>query len=64
MYTAADVHYGLAGSKAADRKAVLDEARARHPRRFATTTPPKILDLLGTVWINRPTTPEANTRAA
>jgi putative transposase len=46
---------------------VLDAARARHPHRFATTTPPKILALPDTVWINRPaddTTQETDTTAA
>lgn len=54
LHTAADVHFGLAADKAADRRAVLDAARAQHPHRFGTTTAPKILDLPDTVWINRP----------
>jgi transposase InsO family protein len=67
LHTPADVHYGLATGKAADRRGVLDVARARHPHRFATTTPPKILDLPHTVWINRPAddnTQETDTAAA
>ncbi|WP_406239445.1 IS3 family transposase [Nocardia sp. NBC_01009] len=63
LHTPADVHYGLAADKAADREAVLAAARARHPHRFATTTPPKILDLPDTVWINPPAQ-EAETAAA
>ncbi|PPJ33468.1 hypothetical protein C5E41_02415, partial [Nocardia nova] len=41
LHTPADIHYGLAADKAADRTAVLADARARHPQRFGTTTPPK-----------------------
>ncbi len=55
LHTPADVHYGLAADKAADRTAVLADTRARYPQRFGTTTPPKILDLPNTVWINQPT---------
>ncbi|WP_405485256.1 IS3 family transposase [Nocardia sp. NBC_00511] len=55
LHTPADVHFGLAAAKAADRRDVLAAARARHPHRFATTTAPKILDLPDTVWINPPT---------
>lgn len=68
LHTPADVHYGLATDKADQRRAVLTEARARHPHRFSTTTnTPKILDLPDTVWINPPaqhTTQEADTTAA
>ncbi|MRH93635.1 IS3 family transposase [Nocardia sp. SYP-A9097] len=67
LHTPADVHYGLATDKAADRAAVLAQARARHPHRFGTTTTPKILHLPDTVWINRPaqdTTQETDTTAA
>ena len=67
LHTPADVHYGLAADKAADRRCVLTEARARHPHRFATSHTPKILDLPDTVWINRPaqdTDQETNTTAA
>ncbi|WP_433657861.1 hypothetical protein ACQPW1_39210 [Nocardia sp. CA-128927] len=48
----------------ADLSVTIDTARARHPHRFATTTPPKILDLPDTVWINRPATQETDTQAA
>lgn len=68
LHTPADVHYGLATDKAAQRHAVLTDARARHPHRFSTTTiAPKILDLPDTVWINPPaqhTTEETDTTAA
>ena len=66
LHTPANVHYGLATAKAADRRGVLDAARTRHPYRFATTTPPKILALPDTVWINRPAddTQETDTTAA
>ena len=67
LHTPADVHYGLANEKAADRRSVLTDARARHPHRFGTTGAPKILDLPDTVWINRPaqnTNQEADTTAA
>jgi len=67
LHTPADVHFGLAIDKAADRRCVLTDARARHPHRFGTTHAPKILDLPHTVWINRPaqhTTQETDTTAA
>jgi putative transposase len=67
LHTPADVHFGLATDKAADRRTVLTQARARHPHRFGTTHAPKILDLPDTVWINRPaedTTQETATTAA
>ncbi|MDO1486985.1 transposase, partial [Rhodococcus rhodochrous] len=69
LHTPADVHFGLAAGKAAERRQVLDAARARHPHRFGTTTAPKILDLSDTVYINRPaddpeTTVEDDTIAA
>jgi putative transposase len=67
LHTPADVHYGLASDRAADRHAVLTDARTRHPYRFGTTSAPKILDLPDTVWINRPaedTTQETDTTAA
>ena len=67
LHTPADVHFGLATDKAADRRAVLIDARARHPHRFGTTHAPKILDLPDTAWINRPaenTAQEADTTAA
>jgi putative transposase len=54
LHTPADVHYGLAADKAAQRRTVMADARARHPHRFGTTHAPKILDLPDTVWINKP----------
>ncbi len=67
LHTPADVHFGLATRKAADRRTVLADARVQHPHRFGTTCAPKILDLPDTVWINRPaqdTTQETDTTAA
>ena len=67
LHTPADVHFGLATDKAADRRTVLTQARARHPHRFGTVGAPKILDLPDTAWINRPaqnTTQETATTAA
>jgi len=67
LHTPADVHFGLATDKAADRRTVLAQARARHPHRFSTVGAPKILDLPDTAWINRPaqnTTQETATTAA
>ena len=58
---------GCATDKAAERRTVLTQARARHPHRFGTTRAPKILDLPDTAWINRPaqaTTQETDTTAA
>jgi putative transposase len=56
LHTPADVHFGLAAAKAADRRTVLAQARARHPQRFGgITRAPKMLDLPNTVWINQPT---------
>ncbi len=67
LHTPADVHFGLATDKAAERRAVLADARARHPHRFGTVGTPKILDLPDAAWINRPaqdTTEEPVTAAA
>jgi putative transposase len=67
LHTPADVHFGLATDKAAERRCVLADARARHPHRFGTTHAPKILDLPDTTWINRPAqnnTQETDTTAA
>ena len=64
LHTPGDLHFGLATDKAADRRAVLTDSRTRHPHRFGITTAPKILDLPGTSWINRPaqdTTEETDT---
>lgn len=67
LHTPADVHYGFAIDKAAQRRAVLAQARNQHPHRFGTTHAPKILDLPDTVWINQPApdaSQETNTPAA
>src|ERR1700724_2773204 len=45
LHTPADVHFGLATDTAIERRAVLTDARARHPYRFGTTHTPKILEL-------------------
>ena len=46
LHTPAEVHYGLAAAKAADRADVLNTARNAHPERFSTPTAvPKILTL-------------------
>jgi putative transposase len=53
LLTPADVHYGRAQAKLAQRQVVLERAYAAHPERFVQgppTTPP----LATTVWINRP----------
>jgi len=54
LNTPADVHYGHAAAKAADRAVVLAGARSRNPERFATTQDPKILAIPTTAWINQP----------
>ena len=54
LNTPADVHYGLAAAKAADRAVVLAAARARHPERFTSNDDPKILAIPATAWINEP----------
>jgi transposase InsO family protein len=54
LHTAADVHYGLAAAKAADRAQVLAAARATNPERFTSNMPPKILALPEAAWINKP----------
>ena len=54
LNTPADVHYGLAGAKAAQRADVLAAARAQHPERFATDQDPKILTIPEVAWINQP----------
>ena len=54
LNTPADVHYGHAAAKAAERAVVLAAARGRHPERFATTEDPKILAIPTTAWINQP----------
>jgi len=54
LNTPADVHFGLATAKAADRAVVLAAARGRNPERFATNEDPKILAIPTTAWINQP----------
>lgn len=57
LHTPADVHYGLAATKATDRAATLTLARAANPERFTSSTPPKILQLPDAAWINPPLLP-------
>ena len=53
LLTPADVHYGRAAAKTAQRAAALAEAYARHPERFARGMPqPPALPTA--VWINKP----------
>jgi transposase InsO family protein len=54
LNTPADVHFGLATAKAAERAVVLASARGRNPERFTTTRDPKILAIPTTAWINQP----------
>jgi len=51
--TPATVHHGQADRVLAARQAVLDEAYAAHPERFARQ-PPRPLTLPREVWINPP----------
>ncbi len=53
LLTPADVHYGRAGAKTAERAAVLAHAYARHPERFVRGVPlPPAMPTA--VWINKP----------
>ena len=54
LNTPADVHYGLAVQRTAERAATLTAARARNPERFSTHHAPKILALPQNAWINQP----------
>lgn len=54
LNTPADVHYGLAEAKTAERTATLTAARARNPERFSSNADPKILALPTVAWINDP----------
>src|SRR5690606_7499367 len=53
MLTPADVHYGLADLRVAEKQKVLDEAYRTHPERFPGG-PPKARKLKREVWINKP----------
>ena len=64
LHTPADVHYGLAAAKHADRQATLTAARQTHPERFGTTTSPKILNLPKAAWINQPPEQQQDQQAA
>ncbi|WP_434784354.1 DDE-type integrase/transposase/recombinase [Nocardia seriolae] len=55
LHTPAQVFYGLAAARDAQRRQVLAAARVRHPHRFGgVTTAPKIIDLPEAAWINQP----------
>ncbi|SDS71897.1 Transposase InsO and inactivated derivatives [Actinoplanes derwentensis] len=55
LHTPAEVHHGRHHTVRADRENTLAAARAAHPERFSTDRVlPKILDLPGQVWINKP----------
>ncbi len=54
LHTPADVHYGLASARNAERQATLAAARDRHPERFTTSNCPEIINLPDTAWINQP----------
>ena len=64
LNTPADVHYGLAAAKAAERAATLDAARARFPERFSTNRAPKILTIPDAAWINKPVDKPAESEGA
>ncbi|MBP2215007.1 transposase InsO family protein [Arthrobacter sp. CAN_C5] len=63
LNTPADVHYGLAATKATERSITLAAARQKNPERFSTETDPKILTVPGAAWINKPSQ-ETQTEAA
>jgi hypothetical protein len=53
LLTPADVHYGRAAAKTAQRAAALAAAHGRHPERFVHGVPlPPVLP--AAVWINKP----------
>ncbi len=65
LHTPADVHFGLAVQKAAERSIVLADARRAHPERFGSSDRgPKILDLPAESWINKPATVDGGELAA
>ena len=55
LLTPADVHYGRAAEKLAQRHAVLQRAYVARPERFVNG-PPTMPQLPAAVWINRPVT--------
>ena len=54
LLTPADVHYGRAGEKLAQRQSVLQQAYQNHPERFVQGQPTPA-QLPNAVWINQPT---------
>lgn len=61
LYTAADVHYGLAQTVRDKRAGVLANAYAAHPERFVHK-PPEPPQIPETSWINRPDQPKQATQ--
>ncbi|GJO42626.1 hypothetical protein NJB1907E78_42730 [Mycobacterium marinum] len=61
LYTAADVHYGLAQTVRDKRAGVLANASAAHPERFVRK-PPEPPQIPETSWINRPDQPKQATQ--
>nr|WP_235673561.1 IS3 family transposase [Mycolicibacter algericus] len=64
LHTPADVFYGLAAAKDTQRRAVLAEARARHPHRFGADHAPKVIDLPEAAAINPPKPAEQENQTA
>ncbi|WP_082105847.1 IS3 family transposase [Mycobacterium sp. UM_Kg27] len=62
LHTPADVFYGLAAAKDTQRRAVLADARARHPQRYGRDHAPKIIDLPEAAAINPPQPTEQEVR--
>jgi putative transposase len=54
LNTPADLHYGLAVTKASERARTLAVARSKNPERFSTNQVPKILAIPTAAWINQP----------
>jgi len=54
LHTPAEVHYGLAIARNAEREATLAQARNQHPERFTTNRNPKIINPPDAAWINQP----------
>lgn len=63
LLTPADVHYGRAEEKLAQRQEVLQQAYAAHPERFVNG-PPTVSQLSAAVWINRPATADGSANSA
>ena len=59
LLTPADVHYGRAAEKLAQRQVVLQQAYDAHPERFVNG-PPTMPKLAEAVWINPPTVADSS----